>query len=106
MRVRADKDTPNAVSTDEKVVQSIEDDITEEVLLKEVDAAVAALEGGKAAKKGDGAGAGGGPSIAAAAAAAAAAPFPAAAPAPSPAVATSPAAAPDAASPLADAEEE
>ena len=104
MRVRADKDTPNAVSTYEKVVQSIEDDITEEVLLKEVDAAVAALEGGKAAKKGDGAGAGGGP-IAAAAAAAAAAPFPAAAPAPSPAVAPSPAAAPDAASP-ADAEEE
>ena len=78
MRVRTDKDTPNAVSTYEKVVQSIEDDITEGVLLREVDAAVAALEhkksGGDAA-----AGAGGGPSTAAAATAAAAAPPPAAA---------------------------
>ena len=103
MRVRTDKDTPNAVSTYEKVVQSIEDDITEEVLLREVDAAVAALEGGKAAKKGDGAGAGGGPSAAAASAATVAT----AAAAPPAAVATAaaapPAAAPDAAAPPADA---
>lgn len=78
MRVRADKDTPNAVSTYEKVVQSIEDDITEEVLLEEVAAAVAALEEKK--KRSDAAA--GGPSAAAAAAASAAHAAPPAAVAP------------------------
>ena len=77
MRVRADKDTPNAVSTYEKVVQSIEDDITEEVLLKEVDVAVAAL----AVKAKKSAAASGGGCGASAAAATAAAPPPPPAPA-------------------------
>ena len=75
MRVRADKDTPNAVSTYERVVRSIEDDISEEVLLREVDAAVAALEAKKEKEKEAGGG-GGGPSSSAAAGAAAAPPPP------------------------------
>ncbi|KAI5065958.1 hypothetical protein GOP47_0018582 [Adiantum capillus-veneris] len=36
MRVRTDKDTPNAVRTYRKVMESIEDNITEEVLLSEI----------------------------------------------------------------------
>lgn len=50
LRVRTDKDEPNAVSTYEKVVQSIRDNITEADLLAAVDAAVKEAPYAKAAE--------------------------------------------------------